>query len=232
MRQFAVRTVVLSFFLASPAMAADMPLPYKAPPPVAPPSWTSCYLGGNVGVSADVTHVSDEVSDYPIARLSDTNVAGGGQIGCDYEFAGNWVIGIQGMFDGTGLQASANSPVLAPETLNGSIPWVATLTGRLGYSAAPNWLVYGKGGGAWLHTNSNLTLGGVVVDTADFDQSGVTGGGGIEWRFAPHWSVFAEYDYIYFPQRLVVSASGANLGDVAQHVQLGVVGVNFRFGGP
>ena len=27
--------------------------------------------------------------------------AGGGQIGCDYQFAGGWVIGFRNMFDGT-----------------------------------------------------------------------------------------------------------------------------------
>ena len=36
--------------LAAPAMAADMPVKYKAPPP--PPvyfSWTGCYVGGHIG---------------------------------------------------------------------------------------------------------------------------------------------------------------------------------------
>ncbi len=28
-----------------------------------------------------------------------TDFIGGGQIGCDYQFASNWVIGIQGMYD-------------------------------------------------------------------------------------------------------------------------------------
>ena len=28
-----------------------------------------------------------------------SSVIGGAQIGCDYQFAGNWVVGIQGMFD-------------------------------------------------------------------------------------------------------------------------------------
>jgi outer membrane immunogenic protein len=30
---------------------------------------------------------------------NNSGFAGGGQIGCDYQFAGGWVIGIRNMFD-------------------------------------------------------------------------------------------------------------------------------------
>jgi outer membrane immunogenic protein len=205
---------------------AAAPMMFKAPVAVAP-TWTSCYVGGNVGAAWDSTHLTDEVAGFTIANLSDTNIAGG-QIGCDYQLPGNWVVGVQGMIDATALRASTTSAALAPDTLNGSIPWFATVTGRVGYAVAPNWLVYGKGGGAWAHTDANLT--GPGPDTMNFDTSGWVGGGGVEWRVAPHWSVFAEYDYVGFPQRLVVSASGFNRANVVEDVQTLMVGVNLRFG--
>ena len=89
---------------ASQASAAD--LPRKAPayvPPAPPPiTWTGCYIGANVGGifgrrSADFGSFGSLDSD------SNSGFAGGGQIGCDYQFAGGWVIGIRNMFDGTSL---------------------------------------------------------------------------------------------------------------------------------
>ena len=49
MTKLLLRTVALTFLLASPVMAADIAV--KAPPP-APASaynWTGWYVGGNVG---------------------------------------------------------------------------------------------------------------------------------------------------------------------------------------
>ena len=230
-----VMAAAISLGAAQAASAADLPvrMPTKAVPMVVSQTWTGCYIGGNVGAGWVRTKVVDEISGAPIASLSDTDIVGGGQIGCDYQFAGNWVIGVQGMFEGSGLKADTSSIVATPGvSLHGSIPWFATATARLGYAVAPNWLIYGKGGGAWTHTDANLyvTSTGVVFDTASFDQSGWTAGGGAEWKFAPNWSVFAEYNYIGFTDKVVTLASGANIGKVHQYVQTALIGVNFRFG--
>jgi outer membrane immunogenic protein len=235
MRKFSLALVsaVAAIGLTQSASAADLPVKapiYKAPPVVAQ-TWTGCYIGGSVGSGWSHTNVNDEISGAPIAELRASALVGGGQIGCDYQFAGDWLIGVQGMYDASGLKADTTSPVLAPLTLHGSIPWFATATARLGYVAAPNWLFYVKGGGAWTHTDATLLFAGTVVDTASFDQSGWTGGGGVEWKFAPNWSVFAEYDYLGFRDKTVTFASGANIGTVHQNVQVALIGVNFRFSG-
>lgn len=219
------------------AFAADMamPPPVKAPPPMIPVivhTWTGCYIGGNIGAAWSHTDVSDEVSGAPIGSLSNTNFAGGGQIGCDYQFAESaLVLGIQGMFDGAALSSSTTSAALSPLTLNGSIPWFATVTGRLGFAPAPDWLVYAKGGGAWIHTHSSLTLGSATVDSVSFDQNGWTVGGGVEWKFLPNWSVFAEYDYIDPMNKVVSFPNTNNIGNVHTTLQTVLVGVNLRFGG-
>ena len=226
----AISTIALTQF----ASAADLPVkgPIYRAPMFAAQTWTGCYIGGNVGAGWSHTDVNDEVSGAPIASLSATNVVGGGQIGCDYQFAGNWVIGVQGMFDGSALKADTTSVANTPDvTLHGSIPWFATATARLGYVVVPNLLVYAKGGGAWTHTDASLLVSGAVVDTGSFDQSGWTAGGGAEWMFAPNWSVFAEYDYLGFTDKTVTLTSGANIGTVHQNVQVGLIGVNFRFSG-
>jgi len=220
---------------AGTAAAADMQVKapvYQAPPPIAiAPSWTGCYIGGNMGVGWVDSHVRDEIDGSPIASLSDTNVVGGGQVGCDYQFTGYWVIGVQGMIDGSALKASTTSPVLNPLTLQGKIPWFATVTGRLGYAFAPNALFYAKGGGAWTHSTATLFLDSTVIDSVGFDQSGWTAGGGVEWRFSSGWSIFVEYDYLGFRDKTVSFPNTNNIGVVRQNVQVVLVGVNLRFGG-
>ena len=46
-----------------------------------------------------------------------------------------------------------------------------------------------------------------------------------------NWSVFAEYDYLGFTDKMVTLASGKNIGTVHQNVQVALIGVNFRFAG-
>ena len=89
---------------ASQASAAD--LPRKAPayvPPAPPPiTWTGCYIGANVGGVFAAATADFGSLDHSILT-NNSGFAGGGQIGCDYQFAGGWVIGIRNMFDGSSL---------------------------------------------------------------------------------------------------------------------------------
>jgi outer membrane immunogenic protein len=234
-RLLSVVTAAVAIGAIHTASAADLPapMPMKAPAPVmyVPPTWTGCYIGGNVGAGWVNTNVADEVTGAQLTTLGDTNVVGGGQVGCDYQFATNWVVGVQGMFDASALKASATSTVLAPFTLNGNIPWFATATARIGYVPAPNWMLYAKGGGAWNQTNSSMT--GPATDSVSFNQSGWTAGGGAEWRFAANWSLFAEYDYMGFTDKVITFANlqPQQIGNVHTNLQVFLVGVNLRFGG-
>jgi outer membrane immunogenic protein len=232
MKHLVIGAVAAVAMSAGSAFAADLPPRpplYKARPPIVS-TWTGCYVGANVGVGHSHTYVNDEAAPFgPIATLDDTTAVGGGQIGCDYQFSGNWVFGAQAMFDGAGFRASATSPVLAPATLNGRIPWFATATARLGYVTVPNVLLYVKGGGAWTHTDANLTVGGVQIDAVSFGKFGWTVGGGVEWKLSGGWSMFAEYNYLRFNDKVVTFPNTNNIGNVHQDVQVGLVGVNYRF---
>ena len=74
--------------------------------------------------------------------------------------------------------------------------WFDTLTARIGYSFQPAWLLYLQGGGAWAHTSTNITFNGVQIGQTSHTGTGWTIGGGAEWMFAPHWSVFLEGNYM------------------------------------
>jgi opacity protein-like surface antigen len=77
------------------------------------------------------------------------------------------------------------------------------LTGRLGYLVAPNWLIYGQGGAAWTKAEATAFngLGAQVGSISGNSRTGWTAGGGVEWMFVPHWSVFLEYNYMGFGTR-------------------------------
>ena len=84
--------------------------------------------------NGDVTFAGVEVS------RDNSGFAGGGQIGCDYQFSGGWVIGFRNMFDGTSVNRSRQffAPAFGVTgTVNGNLNWFDALTGRLGYSFSP-----------------------------------------------------------------------------------------------
>lgn len=238
--------IVFAFIAAgaSGAFAADLVAPksVKAATPAKSQSWTSCYIGGNLGGAVSSTKVTDETSGEFIASLNSNAFAGGGQIGCDYQLSGNspWVLGAHGMLDATALSDSTTPPntPLTPLTLKGEIQRVATVTARAGYLITPDVMLYAKAGGAWASTKSNIS-GTIPLDppvtiaqSASFSQSGWTAGVGAEWKLVNNFSVFAEYNYLGLSDKVVTfePAPPSNIGKVHQDVQLLLVGANFRFG--
>src|SRR5262245_9132681 len=106
MKKLSLATLCFAALFAAPAMAADLARPvYKAPPPpVYVFSWTGCYFGGNVGglwVSKDFT---GPVFGQTFSADGSSWVAGL-QAGCNYQFAGGWVVGIQADYDWTNAHA-------------------------------------------------------------------------------------------------------------------------------
>jgi outer membrane immunogenic protein len=242
MKRLPLIAIALIAFGAATALAADMPAKapvYKAPPVVATPTWTGCYLGGNVGYGWAKKQWSDGGVEF--ASHTATGAIGGGQIGCDYQ-TGPWVYGIQGIFDWSGMKGDS-SKTTNPAIIDRSwISWFATLTGRMGYVVQPTTLLYIKGGAAWVrdkHEECCLpTAPPVPVDdgVANLTRSGWTVGAGFEHLFQPNWSFFVEYDYLDLGTRAVIFApigptTGPFTHDIRQNVQTVLIGLNYRFGG-
>jgi hypothetical protein len=90
---------------------------------------------------------------------SNDGVAGGGQIGCDYNSVGSpWVVGIRNMLDATSLSNRTNiSTVPFTGAVDSRTRWFDTLTARVGFLVPrTNVLLYAQGGAAW--TNTNITF--------------------------------------------------------------------------
>lgn len=243
----------LAVGLSQAATAAD--LPRKAPPaPLPPPplTWTGCYIGLNVGAVRGRFEL-DGPFGGSASRDGDWGFAGGGQFGCDYQFAGSgFVIGFRNMFDGTTndrdrtftLTDPAGVLVSATGTANFHNRWFDALTGRVGYSWGPG-LVYFQGGAVWSRIEADIALattvaGVTTVSAGSFSdtKTGWTVGGGIEYRFAPQWSVFVEGNYYDFGSRDRVVATPVGTACQAGCLFSGnttavsvLAGVNYRFWG-
>ena len=241
-----------------PAFAADMPAYYTRAPTAAPIvtyNWTGCYVGGNVGGGRARTEQSRvrDVTGVParadFGSSEGNNVIGGVQIGCDYQFSPQWVVGMQGMFDFGNVESTHAIPTAFPGAPVGAFSSqtrtkdIFTFTGRVGYLFVPSVLGYVKGGGAWMQTD-HAVFGSIpapfLSETANNTQIGWTLGGGLEWMFLPGWSVFGEYNYISFGRSDVAfTAAPGTVGtaDVVSTrliVQQVLAGVNYKFnwGGP
>ncbi len=144
---------------------------------------------------------------------------GGGQIGYNYTPSPNWLLGLETDIQGVaGANASAatsgsgipyeypNETITSSNLATKSIGYLGTVRGRIGYEVTPTLLAYATGGLAYGGVKSSSSIVQANLDTfgavpGAFSSAGNysatrTGwvvGGGLEWMFAPNWSVNAEY---------------------------------------
>jgi outer membrane immunogenic protein len=231
-------TTALSAGLTAAAFAADLRArpAYKAPPPVAAPvpysNWSGFYIGGHAGGGW--------------GEDSDSAFVGGGQIGYNWQFTPNLLIGIEGDFSGTTFSRSQSSVtevdvgggLLLPlaEDSSFDLNWLASIRGRIGYTW-DRFMVYFTGGAAWadVNFNSTATIAGLPFGTAAASGSvnGWVVGGGGEWMFAPNWTFGVEYLHYDFGD---ISGTATALGiSEPFSVEVGSVDVvrarlNYKFG--
>ena len=211
--------------------------------------WTGFYIGGNLGGAwsgVSAANFSDTLGSSFTAG-TDLQLMGGGQIGINYQFWGGVIVGAEAMFDwapgnrqSSPLTATDPTGAVAASFTGFNERWIATATGRLGY-AWDRVLLYAKGGGAWVATNSPaISVGGAPASFSSISNTnsfGYTGGFGLEWAFAGNWSVRAEYDYIGLRDQSYTVAAGTPTfgGDVItfnnRNISTMTVALNYKFGG-
>ena len=237
MKKHFLASVALAALITAPAIAADLRRPVYPPPAPQPTvvipiqiwTWTGCYVGGHVGG----LWAGKEFVDAALAESGDHDVngwLGGVQAGCDYQFAGGWVIGIQSDYAWTSAEASHVSLLDPTLTIQTQIESLASVTGRLGY-AWDRFLGYVKGGAAWERDNfnvfNNVTLATLAVSG---DRRGWTVGVGGEYAFTDYLAGFVEYNYYDFGSRDITFSNGGIL-DINATKNVVKAGLNFRFGG-
>src|ERR1017187_1707799 len=237
MKKLLLGTVALVALGATvPALAADLaarPAYTKAPAYMAPIyNWTGFYIGGHVGgaFSGD-----NNFNGLVTSNNNDGRFLGGLQAGADYQFAPNWVVGIEGQYSWLG---SNNNGAAFPGGFLSTNDQRAlgSVTGRVGYTWGPA-LLYVKGGYAYSDNSETLALAGVpTAFTLDRShRDGYTVGAGLEYMFAQNWSAKVEYQYYNFgSSRFVTPVALVPFGSFRNDDHTVKAGLNYRFnwGGP
>jgi outer membrane immunogenic protein len=203
----------------APSNAVDLgPRPvYWAPQaaivPVRVFSWTGCYIGGNIGYgwgrdTVSIPNLGETTGVPELAGLSlpsvtgnTKGVLGGGQVGCNYQFAPNWVIGIEGDGEAANIKGDVTDSVsftnpfaaTVSGTAHAQTDWIASVTGRLGRTS-DRVMLYAQGGAAWAGDkySADLPAFDEHIETS-VTRPGWTVGGGVEWAFWDNWSAKVEY---------------------------------------
>ena len=234
----------------SVALAADMPVK-TAPIAQAVYNWTGIYVGAHAGYGMGMKDWTNSIFDFDVKGF-----LGGGQIGVNQQI-GNWVIGIEADASWAnlkGTQTIIEGGPAAGITSNRSGSSIAdrfvTIAGRIGF-AQDRWLVYVKGGAAWVHENhtfnavqtisfAGATLTGTTVAAGSENRFGPVIGFGAEYALWGNWSFKSEYNYLYLPDGTVritgqqsslfgPTAFTADL-QIQQAFHLVKLGLNYRFG--
>lgn len=233
MKKILLGTVAL-IALAAPAMAADLgartytKAPAYAPAPIY--NWTGFYIGGHVGGA----FVADDSIAAGLTASNNGQFIGGLQGGYDYQFAPNWVLGIEAQYSWTANNnngVSTTIPGVGVVNYTDKQKGLGSVTGRIGYTWGPA-LVYAKGGYAFANYDESLTVAGVNAGFNKGSQDGYTVGAGLEYLFTQNWSGKVEYQYYDFGNTSFnVGGVGFNAKNDEHTVK---AGLNYRFnwGGP
>jgi outer membrane immunogenic protein len=249
MRRFAVvgfGLLSISGFIGA-ASAADLPARGDPQAPAAVPvttyDWSGCYIGGHVGGLVSEDRSTNQLGAF--RDFSSTGFVGGGQFGCNYQFAPGWVAGVEDRAAWSSLKnthaasvRNLTTGIEVPSQFTLGNDFLASATVRLGHIFADRWLVFAGGGAAWTREKIDdafTTAGGLAVDPgATLNRTGWTVGTGVEWAFAPCWSATLEYNYYGFGNGGTVLTSSTNnvtvtLFSLKDTIHAVTAGVNYHF---
>ncbi len=221
---------------SSGALAADLG-PYRPPPayePVYEPArdvrlddWSGFYAGANAGYGwgndSAVTLYGPGISGSAGAVQPD-GWFGGGQIGYNRQFD-RLVLGVEADLQGADISDSSSGPVGQSSV---DINWFSTVRGRVGYAMGPA-LLYVTGGFAFADVDYTVTgTGPFAAAMSDSKiKTGYTLGGGLEWAFAPQWSLKTEYLYVDLGNEALSNGPITSSSDTDFHTVR--VGLNYHF---
>jgi outer membrane immunogenic protein len=206
MRRFLRCSIAL--ISAGPAFAGDLLSRKDAPVYLAPTpafSWTGFYVGADIGAALASTSVDQFTYTH---RSNDAGILGGGYVGYNYQVSPNFVLGVEGDFQGATSDSSLTdvSPPFFGKITNQQ-NWLAAINGRLGV-AYDRALFYAIGGAAW--TQDRVTSDYALLRVGAFNQtfaqstrqnldlSGFDVGGGVESAIYSNWIGRVEYRYYDF----------------------------------
>lgn len=196
-------TAISSVFILGLASAQAADPTIEPAPAVQDPAydWTGPYIGVHGGIGGGEFDNSYRIpSEVDLLRYDVGDRAfgafGGAQIGYNYQFAPNWVAGVEADFSASGIKAehSESSP-WGGLSYAIQIDWFGTLRGRVGY-AWDNVLFYGTGGGAYGKIAYSEDDSGGLNEELSETNWGWTAGAGVEYGITRNVTLKTEYLYV------------------------------------
>src|SRR3979490_2413889 len=217
MKKLLLGTVGLAAWgMAAPASAADLAArPYtKAPPPMmaAIYDWSGFYIGANGGWGS--SRKCGGAGTFGTIFIGDegchdaTGGVAGGQIGYRWQSSA-WVFGLEAQGDWADLRGSQVNDVIflriPGDVTNRSKIDAFGLSTRHAEYADKNVLFYVKGGAAVTRDvyEAISTISGDIGARAPESRGVGTVGAGLEFAFAPNWSLGVEYDHLFMGDRTI-----------------------------
>lgn len=228
-----VALVAMAIPLAANAADLSRPAPVytKAPPPIPVTTWTGFYLGIYGGGGAGFARFDNVVlPGFSSGNFTTSGGMFGGTGGFNFQ-NGPIVFGVEADGGWDSMRGSTGCPTALPIfTCIASETWLSTVRGRVGWAAGSNVLLYATGGGAFGDVRAQL---GPIPVVTTADRAGWSAGAGIEWMFAPNWSLKAEYLHYDLGTLncgfLVCTASPTVPTSVRFAADTGKVGINYHF---
>jgi outer membrane immunogenic protein len=168
-----------------------------------------------------------------------SSFSGGLQLGYDYQFQNNLLLGVEADYHWQDASASASTTLNGfPRTRETRFGDTWSVVGRLGYAWGST-LAYVRGGYASseLSFANTANFNGALLGASRTHTDGYVIGGGVAYGFAPNWSLGAEYNFYSFdPGRQLQTLNGVAQAAYNDNIDFNIhqilVKLNYRFGGP
>jgi outer membrane immunogenic protein len=251
MKRFIALTVVLTAVTGLTLCLAGPERYSSKEVATAPPEcdWSGFYIGLNAGVAGLQTDITDldgwiSNSEGKTTSLEDTNVAGGGQAGYNWQ-KGAFVFGLEVDADYLNTEKSFTFQNKGDAfQWRGKVDFQGSLRARAGI-AVDKALIYATSGVAVSHGGSYFREFGETEEAGhqeiarqDDWQAGFVGGVGVEYKLNCHWSARMEALYSHYPESTNLvepyaqQSSNNNFRFSAQNDVYSVrFGINYLFGG-
>ncbi|RUV83529.1 porin family protein [Mesorhizobium sp. M1A.F.Ca.IN.020.06.1.1] len=186
-----IGSIALYCAFSSSAFAADA-LSVGGP---ASYNWSGGYIGAVAGVNflqGDVTIPAYDPTGYD---GDSTSASIGGQIGYQYQFDNNVVLGAEARL--VAVFNRKTVPTHDDETFETGANWQGNIVAKAGYGMG-NFLPYLKGGVAFLHLHDTGYESGFGIAKFDRTYTGWTVGFGADYALNEKWVVGVDYAYSHF----------------------------------
>ncbi|WP_336799442.1 outer membrane protein [Kaistia sp. MMO-174] len=244
--KFVVRSITMVSVLALGVVAAHAADLTEEPVPVAPAvfNWNGFYVGVHAGAAVgDFKYPFDAYlgGDFTIngeLKQSASGAFGGAQIGYNWQFNPNWVLGVEADIAASSYEGKVSADVNAGNfsanlSAGTEVEWFGTVRGRIGY-AMDNVLLYGTGGFAYGDVKSSISgniIGNIDESTSDTEY-GWTIGAGLEYGITQNITFKTEYLYVDLGSQTLLDL---NDGDFYAHIDSETkfhtlkAGLNYKF---